>query len=167
MGNIRQAQAFPGLVGNLAHKGCFLVTGKESPNIMTIGWATAGVMWGKEVLMVPVRLSRYSHDKLEAWPEFTVCTMESTGQFAHELAVCGSKSGRDMDKAAELGFTLQPSETISVPYIGECDLAYECKVIYKLEMTEAHMDRAVVDRFYPAANYHTLYFGEILAVHKK
>lgn len=64
MKNVAQSELFVQLEKHLSGKGCFLVTGKDQPNFMTIGWATAGIMWGKPVVMVAVRLSRYTHEKL-------------------------------------------------------------------------------------------------------
>lgn len=43
------------------------------------------------------------------------------------LGVCGSKSGRDMDKAKELGLTLVDPEVISVPAVKELPLTLECR----------------------------------------
>ena len=62
MAIVDQAEIFAPLAEKLQHGGCFLVTGREKPNI---GWSTAGIMWNKPVFAVPVRLSRYSHAKLE------------------------------------------------------------------------------------------------------
>ena len=94
-----QRELFAQLEEQLSKKGCFLVVGDQSsPNFMTIGWATAGRMWGKPVMMIAVRLSRYSHDKLNELKEFTVC-IPRDGECAKELAFAGVKSGRDFDKA--------------------------------------------------------------------
>lgn len=156
------AELFQNTMDNLAAKGCFLVTGDKKPNIMTIGWGQVGIMWQKPVFVVPVRLSRYSHQLMEEVGEFTVCVPSDTSCMSSELAVCGSKSGRDMDKAKELGLTLVPSKKVKVPNIEQCSMVYECVVRYKLEMTQANLDEGYVNRWYPDANYHTLYFGEIV-----
>lgn len=161
MAELNREGCFSPLVETLPG-GCFLVTGKEEPNVMTVGWATTGIMWGKQVMMIPVRLSRYSHEKLEEYPEFTVC-IPPTGEKKKELGVCGSKSGRDMDKAKELGLSLVPAREVSVPVIEGSQAVYECRIMYKLEMCEAHMQRDVIERFYPQGDLHTLYFAEILA----
>lgn len=163
----KQTELFPAFAQNLASRGCFLVTGTlEKPNVMTVGWSTAGVMWGKQVLMVPVRLSRYSHELLEQTGQFTICVPSPEQPFLKELGVVGSKSGRDMDKFAELNLKALPSEQVSAPRIEGTGEVYECSVLYKLEMTEANLDQAIRDRYYAAADYHTLYFAEILCCHK-
>ena len=156
-----QTQCFPELMQHLP-SGCLLVTGKDKPNIMTMGWCTVGVMWGKQVLMAPVRLSRYSHALLEACPEFSVCVPDGK-QLAKALALAGSKSGRDLDKVKEAGLTLAPSQTISVPYVAECPTVYECRTVYRLDMSPEHLEPAIQEHCYPNGDYHTLFFGEILA----
>jgi flavin reductase (DIM6/NTAB) family NADH-FMN oxidoreductase RutF len=166
MAIVDQAEIFAPLAEKLQHGGCFLVTGKDQPNIMTIGWSTAGIMWNKPVFAVPVRLSRYSHVKLEELGEFTVCVPSSLHPMKKELAIAGIKSGRDMDKIAELGLELEASETISVPRIKGCAAVYECRVVYKMQMPEADLSREIVSRHYAAGDYHTIYYGEILCCHQ-
>ena len=97
MAIVTQSELFASLTTNLKRSGCFLVTGSEQPNLMTIGWSTAGIMWGKPVFAVPVRLSRYSHVKLEELGEFTVCVPSNLNPMKKELAIAGTKSGRDMN----------------------------------------------------------------------
>ena len=114
-----QRELFAQLEEQLSKKGCFLVVGDQSsPNFMTIGWATAGRMWGKPVMMIAVRLSRYSHDKLNELKEFTVC-IPRDGECAKELAFAGVKSGRDFDKAEELGVSYLPAEKQYTPIFSK------------------------------------------------
>ena len=96
--------------------------------------------------------------------EFTVC-IPRDGECAKELAFAGVKSGRDFDKAEELGVSYLPAEKVRVPLLDRCAAAYECRVIYETEMHEAHLDPEFVRRCYGVGDYHTLYFGEILACH--
>jgi len=165
MALVTQSEIFPQLEEHLKKRGCFMVAGSDAPNFMTIGWATAGIIWGKPIMMVAVRLSRYTHDKMDALKEFTVC-IPKDGTMAKELAFAGVKSGRDYDKAKELGLTYLPADKVSVPLLSDCAAAYECKVVYETEMHEAHLDAELRERYYKTGDYHTLYFGEILACHK-
>ena len=74
--------------------GAFLIVsdGGQRTNIMTIGWAQIGFIWGKPVMTVLVRPSRYTHGLLEKAGYFTVC-VPPEGKLRKELAFCGSKSG--------------------------------------------------------------------------
>jgi len=130
-------------------------------NTMTISWGSAGVFWGKPVLTVAVRYSRYTRELLEQSGCFTV-SIPKTGGLARELGVCGSRSGRDSDKFTLCGLTAQPGHTVSVPVIGEAAAHIECRVLYKKDMGKLNFDAELDERIYADHNYHTLYFGEVL-----
>ncbi|MBE0584855.1 MAG: flavin reductase family protein, partial [Desulfofustis sp.] len=54
-------------------KGAFLtVKAGDHVNTMTIGWATIGFVWKREVFMVAVRNSRHTFQLLEQTDNFTV-----------------------------------------------------------------------------------------------
>lgn len=163
--HVDQGVIFPRFEEELRSKGCFIVVGNEEPNIMTIGWGTAGIMWGRPVVMIAVRLSRHSHEKLDGLKEFTVC-IPKAGTMAKELVFAGTKSGRDFDKIKELSLETVPGEKVSVPVLSDCEYAYECKVVYETEMHEAHFDSELKDRHYRNGDWHTLYFGEIVSCYR-
>lgn len=151
----------------IGEKGALLVTGTDKPNVMTIGWAMTSVMWYKNIFVAPVRLSRYSHELLEAHGEFTV--LIPSGDMKQAVGVCGSKSGRDIDKFAECGLKLTPSSAVKTPHISAPGLVVECRVVYKTDLIDAALDDAVRTRYYSGGdtgNMHTLYFGEILAAYE-
>ena len=52
----------------LSHGGVLLASTRASgqSNVMTIGWATIGVIWGLPILVVMVRPSRYTFQFVEA-----------------------------------------------------------------------------------------------------
>ena len=58
-----------------------------------------------------------------------------------------------------------PGKKISTPVIADCGLHYECKVVYKQEMSPELLDNDLQQRWYENGNLHTLYFGEILATY--
>jgi flavin reductase (DIM6/NTAB) family NADH-FMN oxidoreductase RutF len=128
---------------------------------MTIGWGSAGVFWGKPVLTVAVRYSRYTRELIEQSGFFTV-SIPKRGGLTEALAVCGSKSGRDVDKFAACGLTAKPGRKVPVPVIGEAQAHIECRVLYKTDMGRLNFDAALDARFYADHNYHTLYFGEVV-----
>lgn len=144
-------------------KGAFLTTTHNGKvNTMTIAWGSIGFMWGKPVFMAMVRPSRFSYELLEASQEFSISIPFKNQQAA--LAICGSKSGRDIDKITEAGLETVPGQKISTPIIAQCQLHYECKVVYTQPMAAEHLTPAANEQWYPGnANYHTLYFGEIVA----
>ncbi len=138
-------------------------------NSMTIGWGQIGVIWSKPVFTVLVRESRYTKEFLDKTGEFTVNVPLAKAD-KNILAVCGTKSGRDMDKIAMLNLTTVPGQTVSVPGIRELPLTLECKVIYRQEQNPEAIEQSCLDRFYAQGthnegDYHTVYYGEITKVY--
>ena len=77
---------------------------------------------------------------------------------------CGTVSGREHDKFKEKGLTPLPSKKLRSPIIGECMIHYECKVAYKTRVIREDLPSSIISSCYPAGDYHTLYFGEIVTV---
>ena len=137
----------------------------DQVNTMTIGWGKIGVVWSRPVFEVLVRESRYTKQFLEKTGEFTV-NIPLAKADKNILAVCGTKSGRDLDKFEALGLTKVPGQTVSVPGIKELPLTLECKVIYKQDQDPEAIDQACFDRYYGKGthnegDYHTVYYGQI------
>ena len=152
----------------IGQNGALLVSGTDKPNVMTIGWAMTSVMWYRNIFVAPVRYSRYTHELLEVHREFTVFVPYE--DMKKTISVCGSKSGRDMDKNKECGLTLLPSEAVKVPHIKGRGLVIECRIIYQTDFDEKALDNAIRDRFYSGhdtGNMHTLYFGEIVSQYEQ
>lgn len=152
-------------------KGVLLTTKADGiVDTMTIGWGTLGIQWGKPIFIAFVRESRYTKELLDKNLEFTVNVPFGTFD-KNILGVCGTKSGRDMDKVGELGLTLEEPETISVPGIKELPLTLECKVIYRQDQDPAAINKENTDRYYPKneqfpeGDYHTAYYGQILSAY--
>ena len=76
----------------------------DKVNPMTIGWGTIGVEWGRPIFIAFVREHRYTRELLDKNPEFTV-NVPLDGCDPKILAVCGTQSGRNLDKVAELTLT--------------------------------------------------------------
>ena len=155
---------FTETVAKQSSSGLLLVAG-EKGNPMTIGWGTIGIIWGKPIFIVLVRPSRYTFSLMEKHDEFSVNVPPES--LAKQVAFCGTRSGRDIDKVAECGFTLEKGKKISIPYIKECTIHYECKTVYKNNVINAALDREIVSTTYPSGDFHTVYFGEILGVYKE
>lgn len=146
-------------------KGAFLtVKSDDSINTMTIGWATIGFVWRKEVFMVAVRDSRHTFNLIEKSNDFTV-TIPTDESSKDAVMFCGTKSGRDYDKFIECGLQTRKAVTVDSPIIDIPGIHYECKIIYKSAMDNTHLDEKL-EKLYPAKDYHTLYFGEILACYQ-
>jgi len=148
----------------IGEQGALVVTGTDKPNVLTIGWAMASVMWFRNIFIAPIRYSRYSHELLEAHKEFTVFVPYE--DMKKTIGICGSKSGRNTYKISLCGLKLAPSQNVSVPHVEARGLVIECRVIYQDDLKEDALDDSVRDKYYSGndqGNMHTLYYGEILA----
>ncbi len=147
-------------------KGAFLNTKyHDKKNTMTIGWGNMGIIWGKPVFTVAVRYSRHTYELIDKAGEFSI-SVPLSGNLKKELGFCGSKSGRDFDKFKECGFTEVKGQKTNTPLIGECDIHYECKVVYKQAMEPALIDKSIDDKFYTNNDFHVLYYGEIVGCYE-
>lgn len=156
-------------------KGILLTTKAHGKvNTMTIAWGTLGIEWNMALFTVFVRKNRFTRQMLDQNPEFTINVPWGT-EVREILAHCGTTSGRDSDKIADLNLTLEEPEIISVPGIQELPLTLECKVIYKQTQDPAAMPPEVLARNYPQnvsggfpgsnRDYHTAYYGQIVAAY--
>jgi flavin reductase (DIM6/NTAB) family NADH-FMN oxidoreductase RutF len=152
-------------LAKLEDPGCLLVGAKKDGtcNVMAIGWGFVGVFWGMPVFLVAVRHSRFTHEFIEDSEEFTV-NVPGEG-LDKTVSHCGEVSGKEHDKFKESELSLMRGKKVNVPVIKECKIHYECKVVHKLEVKPDMVPTAVKGLFYAEDDYHTLYFGEILAIY--
>jgi len=153
-------------------KGILLTTKRnDEVNTMTIGWGTIGIDWSRPVFIAFVRESRYTKQLLEENGEFTVnVPLDQVDKKV--LGICGTRSGRDMDKIKDLGLTLEEPLAISVPGIKELPLTLECKVLYKQKQDLSAIPDDILTRYYPVEDdhlhlgsdrdYHIAYYAQIL-----
>lgn len=161
MREINYLDAIRTTTAHLEDGGVFLNVGGETPNTMTIGWASVGYLWKKPVFMVLVRKQRHSYDLLRRAGEFVV-SVPTKEDLKRELIFAGTKSGRDLNKFDGHGLTALPAQQVSAPIIGECGLHFECRVLLTQDMTPDRMDPSLIEGAYRAGDYHTMFFGEIL-----
>ncbi|MBI5725979.1 MAG: flavin reductase family protein [Planctomycetes bacterium] len=132
-------------------------------NAMTIGWGSAGSIWGLPVWIVLVRPSRYTYRCIEHAGCFSVNVPPDSLGMA--CALCGSKSGRDMDKLAAAGLTATRGSTVLAPAIEQCPIVYECQVVHSNDVIPARLAEEIVSGAYASNDYHRIYFGKILAAY--
>lgn len=142
--------------------GVLLVVGDaDRANMMTISWGTFGIMWGRPIMMVMVRPVRHTWSFLQSSPEFTVNWMHEEWEDA--LRICGTQSGRDIDKFAATGLTAVPGGVVATPVIAQSELSLECRALCHTDLQpEQFLDPTLHD-MYPNKDFHGLFFGEILA----
>lgn len=127
-------------------------------NTMTASWGGLGILWGKPVSYIFIRPQRYTKEFVDAQTHYSLCFFDDT--WRSMLNVCGTKSGREIDKAKETGIT--PIFTQAAPYFAEARLALICKKLFCQPLQEeSFLQKELLPRFYPENDLHTLYVGEI------
>ncbi|MCY7008919.1 flavin reductase [Fusobacterium simiae] len=156
-------------------KGILLtVKGDKKVNSMVISWGHLGIEWNKLIFITYVRENRYTKAVLDKTSDFTI-NIPLSKMDAKIFTVCGTKSGRNVDKIKETNLTLIDSEIVSSPAIKELPITLECKVLYKQKQVLENLPEEIVKRDYPqdidgtaiGANrdIHTAYYGEIVAAY--
>ena len=135
------------------------------PNVMTIGWGNVGIIWGRPIFIVFVRPSRYTFRNLRATEDFVVNV--PTEYMSDVCAVCGSESGRTVDKFDECNLTPVPAETVNAPLIEQCERFYECRIIHMGDVRDSMLQDRIRDNFYGKGDLHRVYYGEILRTAEK
>jgi flavin reductase (DIM6/NTAB) family NADH-FMN oxidoreductase RutF len=128
-------------------------------NTMTANWGGLGYLWNRRVCFCFVRPQRYTYQFMEESPFFSLAFFSE--HYRPALDVCGSRSGRELDKAAATGLT--PVEiTPGITSFSEARLVLECKKVYAQDIDPKGFIDPTIARIYPAHDYHRMYIGEIL-----
>lgn len=154
------------LLGQLRQGAFLVVKAGEKVNIMTISCGSLGFTWMKPTFTVMIRYSRYTHTLMENAYSFAV-SFPLKGQLKTELNICGTASGRDIDKAKECNLSLKEGCLNGTMIVDECDLHLECKIIYKNPVDKTGLDKEIRESIYSNADYHVFYIGEIVRAYIK
>lgn len=112
-----------------------------------------------------VRKSRFTYRIIEKASSFTINV--PIDDLTEALNFCGTKSGRDFDKFEECNLIAIPAQKVDAPIINISGFHYECKIVYKSEMNPDFLCEEYRESVYADNDYHTFYFGEIVACYKK
>ena len=131
----------------------------DSFNTMTASWGFFGEIWHKECAVTVVRPSRYTYEFLNSNDCFSLSFM-GNNRDVHKI--CGSKSGRDVDKVTQTGIT--PVFSDGTVYFEEARVVVICRKLYVSDiLPEKFCDRECLES-YGGDNYHRAYVGEIVKV---
>ena len=137
-------------------------------NTMTIGWCQAGRLWGLQTCTVYVRPERYTYQFMEDQAYFTVSVLPK--DMKNAMALCGTKSGRDMDKIKECGLTVRTGAG-GAPFFEEAELVLVCRTLYAQDLEPACVLSAGEEKILPSygakGGWHRAYTGEIVEAYQK
>ena len=146
----------------LINKDWMLITAgnQDKHNTMTASWGGVGELWGKYASTIYIRPQRYTLEFVEREDFYSLCFFGP--EYRQALSLCGSKSGRDVDKDAATGLT--PCFDQAAPYYEQARLVFLCRKLYKQDMTEeAFLDKSLLDKWYDN-DLHRMFIGEIVKV---
>lgn len=160
--NVREIKENP--VSLISDGWGLLTAGNEDGyNTMTVSWGALGELWGRDVAIVFVRPQRYTKEFIDNNEYFTLCFFDD--EYKKALQICGTKSGRDIDKAAATGLT--PAFDFETAYFEEAKLVLVCRKIAAQDMDSKGFIDGDIENNYRNGDYHTTYVGEIVKVLEK
>ena len=131
--------------------------GEDALNTMTASWGGMGVLWNRPVAFCFVRPQRYTYRFTEQAERFSLSFFDEGYRAA--LRLCGTKSGRDIDKFAAAG--LSPVMENGVPVIAEARLNLICRKLYVDTLKKEGFVLPELLANYTAGDYHRVYVVEI------
>ena len=139
---------------------------KETCNTMTIGWCQLGRLWNQPVCTVFVRPERYTYQFMERHSHFTISVLPE--EMKSITALCGSRSGRDIDKIKACGLHVCYGDG-DAPFFEEAEWALVCRKLYVQDMDPAAvLDGGKILPFYgEKGGWHRIYVGLVTEAYQK
>ncbi len=145
--------------------GRVLLTAGEKPNSMTIAWGAMGTLFSQNVCIVFVKESRFTNHLMEESKYFTLSFLSE--KYKKELAVMGTKSGKDVDKYKLTGLTPVFDNDKFCSYIKESDIVIKLEKLSELKFDyETLFNNDAIKKYYSGKeenNFHHIYFGKIVS----
>jgi len=132
---------------------------KAKFNMMTASWGGWGVLWHRPICFCVVRPGRYTYEFMEKATYFTLSYFGK--KYKKTLDLCGTKSGRDVDKVKATGLTPIEDKKGCV-YFKEARLVIMLKKIYFQQIDPEHFLDPKINENYPKKDFHRLYVGEVV-----
>lgn len=151
------------LIGN---QWMLITAGDETRyNMMTASWGTIGFLWGKPVACIVVRPQRYTLEFIEKESCFTLSFFDE--KYRTALKLCGTKSGREVNKAELAGITpFEPTQGCVA--FKEARMIIKCRKLYADQIREnSFIDKSILKTWYPSKDFHKIFVGEIEEIWKE
>ncbi|MBT3376844.1 MAG: flavin reductase family protein [Lentisphaerae bacterium] len=116
--------------------------GKRS--ICPLGWKM-NTSISPPMMAISVAPGRFSHGLISGSGEFVLAWPGA--DLAEKTMLCGTSSGRDIDKFAEAELTALPATEVQAPLVAECIANLECRVVEQVTTGD-----------------HTIFVGEVVAI---
>ncbi|MFO7675115.1 MAG: flavin reductase family protein [bacterium] len=130
----------------------------EGWNTMTASWGGLGILWRRPVAFAFIRPTRHTFGFVECHERFTLCFFAE--EWRDALTLCGTKSGRDTDKAKETGL-VPVAGPLGTVVFDQARLALVCRKLHAQDLDPVHFIEPAVHDEYPNKDYHRAYVGEV------
>lgn len=135
---------------------------EEKVNTMTASWGTLGVLWGKNVVSIFIRDSRYTKEFIDKQDTFSLTFFDQENKPA--LKYFGAVSGRIEDKISNAKMHIDRAKD-GTPYIDEGNLVFICRKMSATKISpEQFIDSSIDGTWYKDGDYHTMYIGEVTEI---
>lgn len=101
------------------------------PNVLTVAW-TGILNTIPPKTYISVRPERYSYPLIKESGEFVINL--TTEALVRATDFCGVRSGRDCDKFALTGLTVEKATKVSCPMVAQSPVSIECRVTGSLSL---------------------------------
>lgn len=130
----------------------------ENWNTMTASWGGLGVLWNRPVAFAFIRPTRHTFGFVERAERFSLCFFSE--EWRDALKLCGTRSGRDTDKAKATGLAPFAGPGGAVIF-EQSRLALICRKLHAQDIDPARFVEPGIEENYPAKDYHRVYVGEV------
>lgn len=136
----------------------------ESRNTMTVSWGMMGTIWGKPMVIVFVRPTRFTFPQMEKSDYFSLSFMPK--KYQDKLTYMGTHSGRNENKYESTGLIPVYDNDSFVSYIKDADYVLKCKIVYKDYIKpECFKDLSLLKHYNKELNdYHMFYIAELTSL---
>ena len=131
--------------------------GEEVVNTMTASWGGMGFLWNRAVAFCFVRPQRYTFALTEQAERFSLSFFDE--DYRGALRLCGTKSGRELDKLAAAGLTANREN--GTPFVGESRLVLLCRKLYAGDIEACGFIDKTQLVHYKNNDFHRMYICEI------
>ena len=147
-------------VFKLIDKDWMLITAgtHEKYNCMTASWGGMGILWKKPVVFLFIRPTRYTYEFAENNQRMSVCFFSE--KYRDILNLCGTKSGREIEKMHIEGLTPMITGE-GTPFYNEARMAVFVRKIYSQLLDKDLILEPAVHKLYNGSDYHKMYICEI------
>jgi flavin reductase (DIM6/NTAB) family NADH-FMN oxidoreductase RutF len=143
---------------------------KAGWNTMTASWGGLGVLWARDVAFIFIRPSRRTFAFADGNSIFTLSFFDK--KYREALNICGSESGRDIDKAAKTGLnpvvfdgSLAGGKVAGAIGFKEASDIIVCRKLYTHDFEPGRfLDPVFIEKNYNGKDYHRMYIGEVLSL---